>query len=134
MGAAAPHRTPSWKRALALGFLSWLLPFAFSFLVFPIKQVNSSLFETIMSVTVVLTAAFLGRQCFRNDVPRAAEALLVGFLWLAINLICDYPMFSFGPMRMTSSRYFSEIGAGYLLYPAVLAGAAWAAGRRPRTI
>ena len=37
----------------------------------------------------------------------------------------DYPMFAFGPMKMTAARYYAEIGAGYLLYPAFLWGYAW---------
>jgi hypothetical protein len=122
-----------WKRALALGFLSWLLPFVFSFLVYPIKQANASLFETIMAVAVIFVAALLGRRYFRGGTPRVAEAALLGFLWLAINLILDYPMFFYGPMRMSAAHYYSEIGAGYLLYPAFLTGACWVAVKRPRT-
>jgi hypothetical protein len=122
-----------WKRALALGFLSWLLPFVFSSLVYPIKQANASLFETIMAVAVILVAAVLARRYFRDGTLRVAEAALLGFLWLAINLILDYPMFFYGPMRMSASHYYSEIGVGYLLYPAFLTGAVWIAGKRPRT-
>jgi hypothetical protein len=122
-----------WKRALALGFLSWLLPFVFSFLVYPIKQANAPLFETIMSVVVVFVAALLARRYFRGHAPRVAEAALLGFLWFAINLIFDYPMFFHGPMRMSAAHYYSEIGAGYLLYPAFLTGAVWIANKRPRT-
>jgi hypothetical protein len=115
-----------WKRALGLGFLSWLVPFLFAFPVFPLKQRNAPLFDTIMSLAVIATAAILGRRYFRgNGSPRVPEALLLGFLWLAINLVMDYPMFNFGPMKMTAARYYSEIGAGYLLYPAFLAGTAW---------
>jgi hypothetical protein len=123
----------SWKRALALGFLSWLLPFVFSFLVYPIKQANPPLFETIMAVAVIFVAALLARRYFRDRVPRVAEAALLGFLWLAINLILDYPMFFYGPMRMSAAHYYSEIGADYLLYPAFLTGACWIAAKRPRT-
>jgi hypothetical protein len=118
-----------WKRALGLGFLSWLLPFLFAFPVFPLKQTNPALFDTVMSLAVIGTAALLGRRYFRGiaDRPAVAEAMLLGFLWLAINLVCDYPMFSYGPMKMTAARYYSEIGAGYLLYPAFLAGSVWVA-------
>jgi uncharacterized membrane protein YpjA len=45
------------------------------------------------------------------------EAVRVGALWLAINLILDYPMFAFGPMKMTPLGYYSEIGLVYLAYP-----------------
>jgi hypothetical protein len=123
-----------WKRALALGFLSWLLPFVFSFLVFPLKQANPPLFETIMSLAVIFAAALLATRYFRDVTPRAAEAALLGFLWLTMNLIFDYPMFAYGPMRMSAAHYYSEIGAGYLLYPAFLTGACWIVRKQPRTI
>ena len=54
----------NWKLALGLGFLSWLLPFAISFGVFPLKQVNAPLFDTIMSLVVVMAAALLARRYF----------------------------------------------------------------------
>jgi hypothetical protein len=124
----------NWKRALALGFLSWLLPFIFAFAVYPIKRANAPLFETIMSVAVVLLAGVLAGHYFRDVRPRMAEAALLGFLWLAINLILDYPMFSYGPMRMSAAHYYSEIGAGYLLYPAFLTGSCWMAALGPRNV
>jgi hypothetical protein len=115
------------KRAFLLGFLSWLLPFLFAFAVFPLKQVNPPLFDTIMSLAVIGAGALLGRRYFRDAAERPAigEALALGCLWLAINLAMDYPMFNFGPMKMTAARYYSEIGAGYLLYPAFLSGSVW---------
>jgi len=116
-----------WKRALGLGFLSWLAPFVFAFLVFPLKQTNAPLFDTVMSLVLIATAALLGRRYFRGiGIPAVGEALVLGFLWLAINLAMDYPMFNYGPMKMTAARYYSEIGCGYLLYPAFLGGMAWA--------
>jgi len=123
-----------WKRALALGFLSWLLPFAFSVLVFPLKKASAPLFDAVMSLAILMVAALLASRYFRDARPRFAEALPLGFVWLALNLVFDYPMFAYGPMRMTAARYYAEIGAGYLLYPAFLAGAAWLAGRQPHTV
>jgi hypothetical protein len=115
-----------WKRALGLGFLSWLAPFVFAFAVFPLKQASVPLFDTVMALSVIATATLLARRYFRGGAaPRVGEAMLLGFLWLAINLVMDYPMFNYGPMKMTAARYYSEIGAGYLLYPAFLAGTAW---------
>ena len=116
----------NWKRALGLGFLSWLLPFAISFAVFPLKGANPPLFDTVMSLVVVTTAAVLARRYFRGGPGLApGEALLLGLLWLAINLALDYPMFAYGPMQMSMAKYYSEIGAGYLLYPAFLLGTVW---------
>jgi hypothetical protein len=39
-----------WKRAALLGFLSWLIPFAVSFLLFHVKQSNPPLFGTLMDL------------------------------------------------------------------------------------
>jgi hypothetical protein len=110
-----------WKRAVALGFLSWLLPFLISLLAFPLKKANAPLFVTAMFLVLMLVAAPLCDRYFRDsDAPGAGEAALLGFLWLAINLAMDYPMFAFGPMKMTAAHYYSEIGAAYLIYPAFL--------------
>lgn len=35
-----------------------------------------------------------------------------------LNLVFDCPMFAYGPMQMTASRYYSEIGVGHLAFPA----------------
>ena len=110
-----------WKRAIALGFLSWLLPFLFSFLVFPLKKANAPLFATLMFLVLVLVAAPLRDRYFRGSTaPRVGESALLGVLWLAINLIMDYPMFAYGPMKMTAAGYYSEIGAAYLVFPLFL--------------
>jgi len=119
---------------LGLGFLSWLLPFVFSFLVFPLKQANAPLFDAVMALAVVVVAGLLSRWYFRDLAAGVGHAALIGFLWLAINLILDYPMFSYGPMRMSAARYYAEIGSGYLLYPAFLASAAWAFGRQRQAV
>jgi len=80
----------SWKRALGLGFLSWLLPFLFAFPLFPLKQANQPLFDTVMSLAVIAAAALLGKRYFRGvDRPAIGEALMLGVVWLAINSTSD---------------------------------------------
>jgi uncharacterized membrane protein YpjA len=113
-----------WKRAALLGFLSWMIPFAISFLLFPLKKANAPLFGTLMSLVVLLTAAGLLNLYFRNRPVSIGEAVRVGALWLAINLVFDYLMFSHGPMQMTAWSYYSEIGLGYLAIPIFAFGAA----------
>ena len=113
-----------WKRAALLGFLSWMIPFAISFLLFPLKKSNAPLFGTLMGLVVLLTAAALVSRYFRNRLVSVKEAVLVGALWFAINLLCDYPMFAYGPMKMTASSYYSEIGLAYLAIPIFAFGAA----------
>ncbi len=118
-----------WKRAALLGFLSWMIPFVISFIVFPLKTGNAPLFGTLMSLVVLLTAAALLNRYFRNRPVSVNEAVRVGALWLAINLLFDYPVFAYGPMKMTVWGYFSEIGLGYLAFPIFAFGAARLARR-----
>ncbi len=110
-----------WKRAAGLGFLSWLLPFLISFAAFPLKKSDAPLFATVMFLVLILVAAALRDRYFHDiAAPRAGEAALLGILWLAVNLAMDYPMFAYGPMKMSAAQYYSEIGAAYLIYPAFL--------------
>jgi hypothetical protein len=113
-----------WKRAALLGFLSWMIPFAISFAVFPLKKANAPLFGTLMSLVVLLTAGALLKRYFRNRPVSVREAVGVGAMWLAVNLLLDYPMFAYGPMQMTAWGYYSEIGLSYLAYPIFALGAA----------
>ena len=108
----------AWKRAVLLGFASWAIPFAFSFLVFPLKTSNPPLFETLMALAVLAAAGALFQLYFRGRAVSVGEALLVGVLWLAVNLAMDYPMFAYGPMKMQAWAYYSEIGLVYLTFPA----------------
>ena len=95
-----------WKRALALGFLSWLLPFLLSFLAFPLKKANAPLFATVMFLVLILVAAPLRDRYFRD---------------LAMD------------MKMTAAHYYSEIGAAYLVYPAFLTLSVRTVFRRPQS-
>jgi uncharacterized membrane protein YpjA len=112
------------KRAVLFGLLSWLILFALSFAVFPLKRVNEGLFETVMSLAVVLTAGLLLRRYFRNRVISVREATSVAVVWLLCNLVMDYPMFAYGPMKMTAAGYYSQIGLDYLIFPAFAFAAA----------
>lgn len=113
-----------WKRAAFLGFLSWLLPFAVSFIAFPLKKSNPPLFISLMGLTVLAMGGALLTRCFRDRPVSVREAVLVGALWFFMNLVFDYPMFAYGPMQMTAPAYYSEIGLAYITFPAL---AFWAA-------
>ena len=104
-------------RAILLGLLSWFLPFVISFFLYPVKKSNAPLFSTLMFLVVLATAGTLLIWYFRKRPFSAREAVSVGILWFALNLVLDYPMFAFGPMKMTPLAYYSEIGLVYLTYP-----------------
>lgn len=107
----------AWKRAALLGLASWAIPFAFSFLVFPLKKSNAPLFETVMALVELVTAGALFQVYFRGRAVAAGAAVTVGALWFAVNLAMDYPMFAYGPMKMQVWAYYSEIGLVYLTFP-----------------
>jgi phosphate/sulfate permease len=106
-----------------------MIPFVIAFLLVPLKKPNAPLFGTLMSLVVLLTAAALLDRYFRNRPVSVSEAVRVGALWLAINLLFDYPMFAYGPMKMTAWGYYSEIGLNYLAFPIFAFGAARLARR-----
>jgi hypothetical protein len=122
-----------WKRALLLGFLSWAIPFVVSFAVFPVKRANAPLFSTVMTLVVLMTAGVLLGFYFRDRAVSVREAVLVSTLWLAVSLVLDYPMFAYGPMKMTAGSYYSEIGLSYLIFPVFALGAARLAASQART-
>ena len=107
----------AWRRAVLLGFASWLIPFVISFLVFPLKKSNAPLFETLMMLVVLVTAGAMLQFYFRGRTISVREALFISLLWLAVNLLMDYPMFAYGPMKMKASVYYSQIGLDYLIFP-----------------
>ncbi|HVN93919.1 MAG TPA: hypothetical protein VMT38_09490 [Terracidiphilus sp.] len=104
-------------RAVGLGLLSWFIPFVISFFLVALKKTNAPLFTSIMYLVVLATAGLLMIWYFRKRPFSAVEAVEVGALWFVINLVCDYPMFAFGPMKMTAPAYYSEIGLVYLTFP-----------------
>jgi hypothetical protein len=113
----------AWTRAVWIGLLSWLIPFVISFFAYRLEKTNATLFHTVMYLVVLITAGVLLRLYFRKRTVSVREAGWVGTLWLVINLIFDYPMFTYGPMKMAPLSYYSEIGLVYLTFPmfAVLA-------------
>lgn len=54
-----------------------------------------------MTLAVLVTAGLLMRIYFRARAVSVAEAAAVGALWLAMGVVLDYPMFAFGPMKIT---------------------------------
>lgn len=110
------------KKALIFGFLSWLVPFVASFFFFSPKGgllINQLLFKNIMIVVGSFFAAFLIIKYFKIvDKNYLREGLLLGLLWLAINLILDILILV--PMgKMPMEKYFIEIGVAYLMIPAM---------------
>jgi hypothetical protein len=109
-------------RALLYGFVSWLVPLAISFgFVDQTGQFRTDIrfFKSVMFVTATITAAILLVSYFRRVTDRhVREGLLLGLLWLAMNLVLDVAVLV--PMTGMSLRdYAVQIGFGYLAIPVI---------------
>jgi hypothetical protein len=106
-------------RITALGFLSWLIPFALSFLFFDRSGqllISQPLFKSMMVVAGGGFAALLLVLAFRRLKPSAWTGLALGLNWLALNLGLDIAMLV--PLtKMPIVTYLYDIGLRYLLIP-----------------
>lgn len=113
----------SFKRAALYGFLLWLIPFAVSCFIFPLKQSGSPLFETIMPIVVVASGVvFVNLYFIRVGQAYLREALAVGVFWMIISLLLDLSLFMWGPMKMSFVTYMTDIGLAYLIFPILTVG------------
>ena len=111
------------KRALAYGFLLWLIPFIAAVGIFPLREAQRPLFESIMPVVLTVSVVLFSYRYFRNISTRFLnESIKLGVLWFGISLGLDLLMFMWGPMKMTFVDYMKDIGITYLIYPAVVIG------------
>lgn len=114
-------------KIVLFGFLTWLVPFVVSFFFFTPDHtlaIDEGLFKSIMIIVGSLTGAVLLVRYFKNitsDYVR--HGVIVGLVWLAINLALDFLVLI--PMsHMAVGAYFSQIGLRYLTIPimTILAG------------
>jgi len=112
------------KRAILFGLLVWLIPFAVAFVIYPVRQSNRPLFESIMPVTVaVATVVFAVLYLRQVDGKYVREGLSIGLIWLIMCLAIDMPLMLLGgPMQMTLWEYVADIGVTYLMIPVITIG------------
>ena len=111
------------KKALIFGFLVWLIPFAISFVINPIRQSNRIMFESIMPVVLAGVVVIFIMLYFKNASSVSVwEGLRVGLIWFAICFIIDLVMFSRGPMKMSFTDFIADIGLVYLMIPIITVG------------
>ena len=105
-----------WKRALALGFIMWLVPFVVSFMLYSRDGkmlVSQAFFDSVMIFTGSLVGAVCVVRYFRRvRSDFAKEGLIVGAIWLVENWALDIAILL--PMsKMALGDYFMNIGLGY---------------------
>lgn len=104
------------------GLLTWFVPFVVSFFFYTkdgVLTIEEGLFKSIMVVTGALTGTVLLVLYFKKISDNYLQkGLLVGFIWLSINLVLDFLILI--PMsHMTVPAYLSQIGLRYLIIPIV---------------
>jgi hypothetical protein len=111
------------KLSILYGLAVWAIPFVVAIMIFPLRETERPLFESIMPVFVTLGAVLFADLYFKKvEGDFVKEGILLGLIWLAINL-AEYPlMFMYGPMKMAFADYVKDIGITYLIIPVITIG------------
>ena len=104
-------------KLVGFGFLIWLIPFMVSFVIFPLRNMNRPLFESVMPVVLVLTVMIVSVLYFKKiEKESLKEGLVAGVLWFVLSLVIDLMLFlPASPMQMSFSDYMIDIGLTYLI-------------------
>lgn len=121
-------------KSLLFGFLLWASVFAAAMFIFPIRTSNYPFFETLISIFLCLFTVIAAILYFRQTELNVKSALTSGLIWMAVNIIIDVPLFSFGPMKRPLIDYFTDIGFTYLIIPVITTGIALAAKRNEKIL
>lgn len=73
----------------------------------------------ILSVITVISASIYLKHVESNYF---IEVISIGFLWFAMCIIIDLPLFSYGQMQMNIKYYAAGIGLTYVMIPAITTG------------
>ena len=114
-------------KSLLYGLLLWAVIFAAAIFIFPLKSGNYPFFETLISIFLCLFTVIASIMYFRQTELNLKNALSAGLIWMAVNIIIDVPLFSYGPMKKSLIDYFKDIGFTYLIIPIITSGIALAA-------
>lgn len=112
------------RRGLLYGVVVWGVPFIFSIIIYPIKNTQSSLFESVMPLIVTFVTiemSFYYLRKVKKDFEK--EGFYIGFVWLFMSILIDLPLFLIGgPMKMDFFEYMSDIGTTYFIIPVITTG------------
>jgi len=107
---------------LLMGFLSWLIPFAVSFIFFrPGGEltVPYATFKSAIMIVGVISGCYLLFRYFKYvDSDFVRNGIIVGVSWFAINLVLD-TLILIPIMKTTFTEYFMSIGLSYFAIPTI---------------
>jgi hypothetical protein len=112
------------------GIIMWLVPFIVSF-PFVDAQGNYTIpetfFKSIMVVAGAATGVILSVSYYAGVKKNFfGEGVVIGVVWLAINLSLDLVMVYAGFFKMSPAQYFTDIGLRYLSIPIYTIGMGYA--------
>lgn len=104
------------KIAIIYGLAIWAITLIVAFLIFPLRENERPLFESIMPLVLTFATTLFSYLYFRKVESRfVMQGLCLGLIWIAISLTLDALMFSRGPMAMKLIDYTKDIGITYLI-------------------
>jgi hypothetical protein len=110
-------------RFLLYGLLLWGSLFVYAFSLSYIKDYNPVFFNILMFIALTLfTTVFVFVLYRRKKIEFFNEGLTAGILWMFECMLLDMFLFHWGPMKMSFTRYFTEIGLSYIVIPIIVAG------------
>ena len=121
-------------KIVLFGFILWLIPFIVGFLFVDAKGnflIPETFFKSIMIVVGSLVGVILAVRYFKDiNSDFVIEGILLGSVWLVINLAIDIFLVTLGFFPMTIIRYFTDIGLRYLSIPIFTTGLGFALKQR----
>jgi hypothetical protein len=116
----------NWKRVVGYGVALWSLPFVLSFMLFPIREANRPLFESLITVIGVIIAVTAAVLYFRDSKSfDISSGIILGVVWAAISICVDIPIFLL-VFHMNFIDYMADIALTYMAFPAITVGIALA--------
>jgi len=115
-------------KVVLFGFLLWLIPFAVSALIFPLKGLDRPLFESIMPVIIVIWTVFFSiiyltsKNLSGKKGHLQRECAKIGLAWLIMSIVLDLMIFIEGPLKMSLWDYTTDIAVTYLMIPIITSG------------
>ncbi len=110
-------------KIVLFGFSIWLIPFAVSMLIFPLRAGQRPLFESIMPVVIVAWTVFFSVFYFSKRLGNyLKDGIVIGLAWLAMSILLDLIVFSALGIGMPMRDYAADIAVVYLMIPAITSG------------
>ena len=113
----------SFRNAFLFSLIVWAIPFITAVIIFPLREAERPLFESIISVVISIITVIMANLYLKNvEIKFFKEGIYIGLLWFVICIVIDLLLFMWGPMKMSFIDYMKDIGLTYIMIPAITIG------------